>query len=201
MQVITGVPARSGSGLEEVYSTISKSSSGTLDALTNALKVVGVAQLSSISNVAGNIVTILDIIKAGIDGASATETVTGFKCQYTTDVVVNIKYAFVKKMGQADSTQVLGYRGNYVDYTVNMTVPGSITVDGVVYSNIDNYKSNGVVKSAHYSNVVNKVADWAATSEANGTAIVNLYLLSKLKLSFFNGTSISLDLPNVLPPL
>lgn len=203
LQVITGVPTTSAdtrnSDLISTTTSYAKIDYGAVEALKNTIKVVigtvtgglGVKDENGNTIVSvASVYTLFDLYSGVVEGMSRTSEISNVDFTYTTNIVSNVKFVFVKPYGTIDTgNQVLCYVGNYVDYTVGITQGGAFAVDGEnVKSDVDFVKRSGVMQSANYSSFYNIAAEnyWDHTQ---GVSILNEYHdIRSIKLEMIEGS-------------
>lgn len=137
LQVIRGVP-KEGTGRlcsSDGQPKLAKADLGFKAAAKNVSKIIVNSVAGSLPQIGGMIntaQTFYDVFKGVISGLSPTTSLGPIECNYTSSMVANYLYVFVKYSGDIDEgNQILAYCGNWIDYSTTITIPSPIKVNGV----------------------------------------------------------------------
>lgn len=172
LQVITGVPTNGANinhqncnllGFDAVV--VENSYGGTAAALNIIQFVVstGVSYAPGFGPVFSTGVSAIDTAYAVVNNLSPTTYISGANANYSITSVVNQKYVFIKMQGAAETEQICGYKGNYVECKVTATIPlfwdkdgdGTVDPDDMTVSYEDTVQAYGYndsynIASSHF---------------------------------------------------
>lgn len=181
LQIIRGVPANFNSELssEDSVSVIGGAGKTAatrnvvgicVDKIAGALPVVG-GGLSTVK-------TVYDIYKGIATGMSPTSSISSIKANYTVNTVAEYIYVFVKYSGCPDAgNQILGYNGNYIDYTCGVDIPKCV-YDGTRFcSDVIQKKYKGTMQAPYYNSYVDKASNNFYTYKSGNSNITQRYVI------------------------
>lgn len=157
LQVIRGVPDGQVGRLcsSDAQPKLAKADSGFKAAAKNVSKIIVNSVAGSLPQIGGMIntaQTFYDVFKGVISGLSPTTSLGPIECNYTSSMVANYLYVFVKYSGDIDAgNQILAYCGNWIDYSTTITIPSPIKVNGVWRANVDAVNVRGTITSPYYN--------------------------------------------------
>ncbi len=205
LQIIRGVCNAADSPLTKTYISGSKKSSSTSAITTNILQILATSVTGTIPEFGGGVnvlKTFYDIYKTTINGLSTTSVIGEVTASYTTQVVSEEIFVFIKYSGALDiGNQIMGYMGNKVNYQTVISIPGIITVGGSSYANIETKKQSGTISSPYYSGGYIDKASNNFWEYKNGNSMFEYtFLINRITQKMIGG-SVNLSVPICYVPL
>lgn len=204
LQVVRGVPTDGTSSLKRTAGTdkVFSASSRFCASAKNISRVIVNSVAGKIPVIGGTLSTLqtfYDVFKNTISGLTSTTMIEPVECTYIINYVTSYKFVFVKYSGDADAgNQILGYVGNDIDYTGQISIGNPVCVNGVWVSGIQNGVVKGNITSPYY-NGYRDVASNVFWEYKNGNPnVYTRYETNIFTVQVLDGT-LGVEVPYVFP--